>query len=190
MKKTTSANIFAALLIVLAAGLLVAAFYYPFVNATFELTLPDWIPDWDGIHERIRSWVIEKGGIVVGPRYLLDIIGELFRGGETLLGILVLGFSVIFPSIKIALTAALLLNRTMPTSKWILQLKVLGLLAKWSMGDVFVVALVIVLFKAKGFHYIFTADIGVFSYAGSTIVASLAAAVVGKLGPANGSAQA
>lgn len=180
--RSGGADAIAALLLVIAALLLIAAFNYPFVNASFELTLPDWIPDWNGIHDRIRSWVIEKGGIVVGPRYLLDIIGELFRGGETLLGILVLGFSVVFPSIKIALTAVLLIHRRMSDDRRVLLLKMLGSLAKWSMGDVFVVALVVVLFKAKGFHYIFSADIGVFSYAGSTILASMAAAMVKKPG--------
>jgi len=172
--KAATARAVAALLVFCAAGLLVAAFYYPFINASFALTLPDWLPDWNGTHERIRRWVIEQGGIVVGPRYLLDIIGELFRSGESPLGILVLGFSVLFPSSKIALTAILLFKQQLSASRRTTLLKLLDVLTKWSMGDVFVVALVVVLFKAKGFHYLFTAEIGVFSYAGSTIAASLA----------------
>jgi len=177
-EKASVLNVIATLLVLMSALLLVSAFYYPFVNASFELTLPDWIPNWNGIHQRIQSWVVEKGGIIVGPRYLLDIIGEMFRGGEVVLGLLVLGFSVIIPSAKIVMTAGLLINRKLSSSRRALLLKVLGSLARWSMGDVFVVALVIVLFKAEGFHYIFTADIGVYCYAGSTILASLAASAI------------
>ncbi len=167
------------LLVLGAAVLLWAAFYYPFIDSAFELTLPSWIPDWNGLHEKIENWVVRKGGIIVGSQYLLDIILRLFKNDEIVLGIMVSCFSVVFPGLKILMTMLVLLMRSAQwsaaratTMHWLKSL------ARWSMGDVFVVALVVVLFKAKGFNYEFTPDIGVYFYAASTIVASIAVSIL------------
>jgi hypothetical protein len=42
------------------------------------------------------------------------------------------------------------------------------------MSDVFIVAVIIVMFKAKGFNFKFTAEAGIYSYAVSAILSSLA----------------
>jgi uncharacterized paraquat-inducible protein A len=53
-------------------------------------------------------------------------------------------------------------------------IKAIGYVSKWSMADVFIVALIIVMFKAKGFNFKFTAEAGIYFYAISAILSSLA----------------
>ena len=72
-----------------------------------------------------------------------------------IVGVMVLCFSVIFPFIKLILTTLYLYSQRLRNSKWVQN--IIFYLGKWSMADVFVVAL----FMAYiGFYGIITAQLG------------------------------
>lgn len=175
-KLKTSKHINALSLAALTASalLLFGAFYFPFIHSTFELDLPDWIPDWFGLHDELSQWVVKKGKIPTGDQYLLGIIASLFKDGSIFLGIVIFLFSVIFPLLKIILSAVYTI-RSMgsPVSSNNGLLSAIGLVSKWSMADVFIVAVIIVMFKAKGFNFTFTAETGIYCYALSAVLSSL-----------------
>lgn len=75
---------------------------------------------------------------------LASAIQELFQHGEWLLGSIILLFSVVFPIGKNLLSIWAL---TLPTSQQARWLNRLALIGKWSMLDVFIVALVVVAAK-------------------------------------------
>jgi paraquat-inducible protein A len=79
---------------------------------------------------------------------LLRGIWELAREGEYFLFVLLAGFSVLFPALKIVLGLLLWYGAAEPGSKarWLRWLDFLG---RWSMLDVFVVALVVVAVKVS-----------------------------------------
>lgn len=159
--------------------LLVMAFRYPFITSAFTLTLPDWVPNYGGMRDNIVKNLVKSGQIPMGPQYLWNIMKELFDAKEYAVGIMVVGFSLVFPTLKILTTGIILFGRRWIDDARRLKLAyLLGFLSKWSMGDIFIVALVIVLVKAEGFAYQFTAEAGVFCYAASTIFASIAASSV------------
>ena len=160
--------------IALSALLLAGAFYFPFIKSSFNVDFPDWLPDWFGLHDELRDWIVKKGKIPVGNQYLLGIIKSLFAEGSIFLGVLIFLFSVIFPVLKIALCAIGLIrygaiNSVRPDG----LIKAIGFISKWSMADVFIVAVIIVMFKAKGFNFTFTAAPGIYCYALSAILSSL-----------------
>ncbi|MEQ9618521.1 MAG: paraquat-inducible protein A [Deltaproteobacteria bacterium] len=161
-------------IIILSAFLLICAFYFPFIKSSFSVDFPDWLPNWFGVHEEIEKWIIKKGRIPEGNQYLLGIIKSLFEDGSIFLGIIIFLFSVVFPVLKIALCAAALSrSRLWHTRSHNGVIKTLGYVSKWSMADVFIVALIIVMFKAKGFNFSFTAEAGLYCYAVSAILSSL-----------------
>ena len=90
-------------------------------------------------------WLVvfdHKISILSGIRALLD-------NGEILLALILFGFSVAFPLIKIALLLALWLTLrrgSRPSARFLLLLEAIG---RWSMLDVFVLALVIFAVKAQ-----------------------------------------
>ena len=160
--------------IILSALLLLGAFYFPFIKSTFHLELPDWIPNWFGLHKELTDWIVKKGRIPTGDQYLLGIIKSLFADGSIILGIIIFLFSVIFPVLKIVLSAIYLFRSgRLKGGANNGLLKAIGLVSKWSMADVFIVAVIIVMFKAKGFNFSFTAEAGIYCYAFSAILSSL-----------------
>ena len=168
-------HIFAVVAIILSALLLIGAFYFPFIKSNFSVDFPDWIPDWFGLYDELEEWVIKKGKIPVGNQYLLGIIKSLFLDGSVFLGIIIFLFSVVFPMLKIALcTLALIPYRNNSSQRKNKIIKAIGYVSKWSMADVFIVAVIIVMFKAKGFNFKFTAEAGIYFYAISAILSSLA----------------
>ena len=163
-----------ALLAIAAAAALGAAFAVPFLYAEFRIAFPDWIPDWLGLHAKLRLWLIQQGGIPEGEHFLGGIVVALFRSGDLLLGLVVLCFSVVFPGLKIALCGmALIGERLLAPSKRDLVLYVLKSVGRWSMADVFIVAMIVVFFKAEGFHFRFHAGPGVYWYAASAVMSAL-----------------
>lgn len=71
---------------------------------------------------------------------------ELWRQGEATLALIVFFFSIVFPLVKLTALAILWFVR-LPEDGRSRLLHWLGLLGKWSMLDVFVVAILIVLVK-------------------------------------------
>jgi len=166
-------HITALVAIICAAFLLVGALYYPFIKSTFSVDFPDWLPNWFSLHNELEEWVVKKGKIPVGNQYLLGIIKSLFEEGSFFLGVIIFLFSVVFPMLKIVLCAIALISSQKRDAKDKI-IKALGYVSKWSMADVFIVAVIIVMFKAKGFNFKFTAESGLYFYAFSAILSSLA----------------
>jgi hypothetical protein len=168
-----NSNIIAAVAIICSALLLIGAFYYPFIKSTFSVDFPEWIPNWFSLHDELEEWIVKKGKIPVGNQYLLGIIKSLFADGSFFLGIIIFLFSVVFPILKIVLCAVALISFQKTDAKDKI-IKAIGYVSKWSMADVFIVAVIIVMFKAKGFNFKFTAEPGIYFYAISAILSSLA----------------
>jgi len=168
-----NSNIIAAVAIICSALLLIGAFYYPFIKSTFSVDFPDWMPNWFSLHDELEEWIVNKGKIPVGNQYLLGIIKSLFADGSFFLGIIIFLFSVVFPMLKIVLCAVALISFQKTDAKDKI-IKAIGYVSKWSMADVFIVAVIIVMFKAKGFNFKFTAEPGIYFYAISAILSSLA----------------
>jgi len=84
---------------------------------------------------------------------ILDGIESLYRQGDRWLAVLVFAFTVVFPFFKIVLgLAALASAEAIPRlMRWLLD--VTGSLSKWSMLDVFAIALVIVAVNGRVFSW-------------------------------------
>lgn len=161
-------------IIIAAALLLIFALYYPFIKSSFRVDFPDWLPDLFNLHDEIEEWIIKKGKIPVGKQYLLGIIQSLFVDGSIFLGVIIFLFSIVFPVLKIVLCSLALLpygNRDYQRHNRII--KAMGYVSKWSMADVFIVAVIIVMFKAKGFNFSFRVETGLYCYALSAMLSSL-----------------
>ena len=133
-----------------------------------------------------KTWIIEASGIPVGDRWLLGIIRELVTAGEVPLAVLLGLFSVAFPWAKVGACVglgALPGGRSgargdRPARSVRFWLKFLSVTSKWSMTDVFVVALVIVFFKAESFNFQVEAQGGAYCFAAGAVLSSLAAAIL------------
>lgn len=126
----------------------------------------DFATDWRGC---VKQWIAYKAGLPVGDRYLLGIVADLWRTHEMILAVLIALFSIAFPLLKVGLCLALSGGlRSERSLKWLVRV------SKWSMTDVFIVAVVIAFFKAESFNFHFRAEAGVFFFAAGAILSSLA----------------
>lgn len=120
------------------------------------------------------SLIVNRFGIV-GRLSLLDGIGVLWSAGHSLLAVLILFFTILFPPTKLALTvlaAVPLLPLAAPARR-----KLLGLveaLGRWSLLDVLVIAILIVTIKVHGFVSV-DAAWGIYAFTLSIILSMLAA---------------
>lgn len=104
---------------------------------------------------------------------LIEMIGELWTSGDTLLAMLVACFSVIFPAGKILAAQALLVaGDGNPVARDRMH-RLLGAVSKWSMMDVLLVALVIFAAKTSGLADAFTQP-GLWFYTISVATAAVA----------------
>ena len=187
--------------LVIATGLLVIAFQQPFLTSKFELPIPDWVRTTLNVYdmnpigsdvpatERLNDWLIVKAGIPEGDQDLLQIIKQLFtkRDGDDpgqpnyALGVVILAFSVVFPLLKIGLAGVVAtVGDRMSEGTRARLLGILGHVSKWSMADVFIAALVVVFFKAEGFHYTFEARAGLYCFGASALLSGLVVGLVAK----------
>lgn len=104
---------------------------------------------------------------------ILAIIATLFDDGAWALAALVSAVSVVFPLVKLA---TVFVHAVDPgrDERW---LRHMGLLSKWSMADVLVVALVIVAAKTSGLADA-AALPGIWFYGGSALAGAAAAALL------------
>lgn len=103
---------------------------------------------------------------------LLDSVVSLWQSGHYLLAAIIFFFSIVFPFCK--LTALLIVwFLPSPHANRRRLLRVLGLMGKWSMLDVFVVALLIVLTRARS---LLNAEprAGVYLFAAAIVVSMIA----------------
>ena len=105
---------------------------------------------------------------------LVTIVAGLWSGGDWLLAAVVALFSVFFPATKLAVlhSAAYAPHRTELVAR-------VGLLSKWSMMDVLVVALAVFAAKTSGLASA-AALPGLWFYAAAALLSALAAALIKK----------
>lgn len=104
---------------------------------------------------------------------ILGGILSLFEDGQTLLGVILLLFSVVFPLAKnlLALFCVLILERRPRQVRRIVS--VIGQLSKWSMVDVFAIALVVLVMNGQLLSSA-NIDAGVGMFAAGVLLSTLA----------------
>lgn len=125
-----------------------------------------------------QDWIAAQVGITRGDQYLLSMIQDTFGHGEVFLGTIILVFSVLFPLSKNILGVAASLSGSESSKQSLYSL--LSKVSKWSMTDVFVVALLILFMKADNIHLYMLADKGVYCFAISALLSSLGAYFLGQ----------
>ena len=101
---------------------------------------------------------------------LVTLLFSLWEEGDTALAAIVFAFSFVFPVIKLAITfQAAFASGALP--RWT------GVLAKWSMMDVLLVALVVTAAKTSGFATAM-AQPGLWFYAASAVAGAAAAGLL------------
>ena len=110
---------------------------------------------------------------------LTAIVTTLWRDGSFLLALLVGLFSAVFPKVKLFAVAVEAVATGRSDGRRGLSTHWLPLLSKWSMMDVMLVALVIVVAKTSGVADAFTQP-GLWFYAGSALSVTAAHFIVGR----------
>lgn len=107
---------------------------------------------------------------------LFELVGGLWAEGSLLIAFAVLAFSMIFPALKLTLVfiSAVAPNAQIAHSP---LARFVGLLSKWSMMDVLLVALVIFAAKSSGLANAFTQP-GLWFYAAAAIMGAVAAGLL------------
>ncbi|RKE83907.1 paraquat-inducible protein A [Rhizobium sp. AG855] len=102
---------------------------------------------------------------------LIEIVAALWNGGDAALSVLVALFSIVFPLAKLVLVAGenLAPKRCLASDR---IGRLVPHLARWSMMDVFLVAIVIFAAKTSGLTEAFTQP-GLWLYAGSSLMVAL-----------------
>ncbi len=122
-----------------------------------------------GWRDCVKEWIAYKAGLPVGERYVLGVVQDLWNAKEIALSILIALFSFAFPLVKVVMSLWLAIGfRSKRSLRWLMHV------SKWSMTDVFIVALLITFFKAESFNFQFKAEIGVYLFAVAAVVSSLA----------------
>jgi len=158
----------AAVLAVLSGLVFIGSLIEPFMLATFKLQLPGFIPDW--LHTRIEEYALEQTGFAVGPQFLLEVIGNLYDS-TPVLGVIVFAFSIVIPVLKILICLLVAIN-LLPRD---IGPRAVLIISKWSMADVFIVAFLVVLFKAEDLVYYFETKLGFWFFLTSVILSSTSA---------------
>lgn len=111
---------------------------------------------------------------------LVGLLLELWGNGDALLAVIVALFSVVFPVVKLIVLTAEFVNGKPKQAKGLL-VAIFPYLAKWSMMDVMLVAIVIFAAKTSGFATAFTQP-GLWFYAGSAILSGILPQIAPKPG--------
>ncbi|MDP7575279.1 MAG: paraquat-inducible protein A, partial [Phycisphaerales bacterium] len=120
---------------------------------------------------------IEMFGVIMsGPYSILDVVSLLWENGLYPLAFLVIGFSVIFPPVKIGLaTWAFLRPMTAPGRQRLLG--TLGQLGRWSLLDVFVALLLLIITSKQSFTGA-TVSIGLYAFLGAIVLSMTSVALM------------
>ena len=108
---------------------------------------------------------------------LIEMVGQLWSGGDRLLGAIVALFSIVFPAGKILAAQALVAGGDHNPQMRQRMHRLLAIVSKWSMMDVLIVAIVIVAAKTSGFADAFTQP-GLWYYVISDAAAAIATYMV------------
>ena len=106
---------------------------------------------------------------------LVSGIRQLFEQGHWILGLIILGFSIIFPVLKLLLLVQIWLSDAGARQQLQRRFNLLTATGKWSMLDVFVVALLLVSVKLGALASV-TVHYGLYAFAGSVLLAMLVTA--------------
>jgi len=156
-------------LIVPAIGCMIGALRLPLLHASFSVELPRWVPP--GFRLRFHEWVVEAGQLPVGDYSIWRIVGHLFAHRQYVMGALTAVFAVILPVADLLLCALLTLPGAAAVSGPRRRLlRVLASTTKWSMGNVFLAALLIVFASAPGFYLTLETRPGLYCYAAGIIL--------------------
>lgn len=97
---------------------------------------------------------------------------ELLREGQIFIFLIIAGFSIVLPILKLLVLYRIVSNKKVPKAKAKKQLHWMHVYGKWSMLDVFVVALLVVAVKLEAI-----ADVemrfGIYAFAGSVLLTML-----------------
>ena len=110
---------------------------------------------------------------------LISIVGamdELARNGEYLIALIILLFSVIFPILKIIVADYIWRARSVEHKSVSKAIKLIDVLGKWSMLDVFIVGMIVISAKSSGMANA-TSQPGMY-YFGASVLCSMLAVVL------------
>ncbi|WP_120497581.1 paraquat-inducible protein A [Kiloniella sp. EL199] len=103
-------------------------------------------------------------------------ISQLVQSGEYLIAVIILLFSVIFPTIKILVADYIWRARSVGHKSVKRAVKLIDLLGKWSMLDVFIVGMIVISAKSSGMASA-TSQPGMY-YFGASVISSMIAVVL------------
>ncbi|WP_417454456.1 paraquat-inducible protein A [Kiloniella sp.] len=103
-------------------------------------------------------------------------IDQLASSGEYLIAIVILFFSVIFPTVKILVANYIWRARSVGHKSVQRAVKLIDLLGKWSMLDVFIVGMIVISAKSSGMANA-TSQPGMY-YFGASVICSMLAVVL------------
>ncbi|WP_085899252.1 paraquat-inducible protein A [Kiloniella majae] len=103
-------------------------------------------------------------------------IDQLAHGGEYLIAVIILLFSVIFPTIKILVANYIWRARSVGHKSVQRAVKLIDLLGKWSMLDVFIVGMIVISAKSSGMANA-TSQPGMY-YFGTSVICSMLAVIL------------
>jgi paraquat-inducible protein A len=104
----------------------------------------------------------------------------LFKEGEYILFLIIFVFTILFPVVKIIFLALIHYFRFWPQEKRKKLLHYLSLVSKWSMLDVFIVALLVVIIRL-GITGRVEVRWGIYVFAASVILSTLATQRLGRI---------
>ena len=122
---------------------------------------------------------VEKMVLWKNEYSVIQGVNSLWEQGQITLAVIVFFFSIVFPIIKLS-ALALIWSVPLPEQKRQVVLYWLGLLGKWSMLDVFVVAILIVLVKLGPLAKI-EAQRGVYWFAAAIVLSMITSMYVERL---------
>ncbi len=124
--------------------------------------------------------VFERLFVFTDRPSLIGVVNGLWRDGDVTIAVVVAMFSILFPAAKLLVLhfAACQPDR----AHWVGRV---GLLSKWSMADVLVVAIAIFAAKTSGLAEAAT-QAGIWFYATAALLSAIAAAFIRKNGPKEG----
>ena len=111
---------------------------------------------------------------------VFNLVLTLTKNGELFLLILVVLFGVINPIVKLSLLYRLWGGTDVQGDGVVKTFKVIDLISKWSMGDVFIVAITVVVLKTSGLFADATVRPGLFVFATAAIGSMLIATMLKK----------
>ena len=122
---------------------------------------------------------LEKFYFFTNTVSLLSALEQLWQESETGLFLLVGSFSVVFPVVKILLLLLIWNLESSGSGRHRRHLAWLEAYSKWSMLDVFVVALLVVSVKLGALAQV-RVEIGIYAFAASVVITMLVSAWIGR----------